>query len=177
MSRPSYVAHLRQTLEAQLTYGEPMHDIEEGPGRRLATLLRDARAFLNMTQDDAAAASGISRQTYVRYESGRAANPQAEELRAVAKALKIDPREVPIALGYVTRDEMGMPPAEPPLPKTLRTIVSLINDQKIPESARAALLKTVQHAVDLWYEVMGVKKPVREPSAEERAGKKPASKR
>ncbi|TDC25948.1 XRE family transcriptional regulator, partial [Micromonospora sp. 15K316] len=82
----------------------------EGPLVRLAKLIRDARTELGWTQDELATASGVSRPTIQRYENAKTSTPEFELVRAIVVALNVDPREIPVALGLVTRDEMGLPP-------------------------------------------------------------------
>lgn len=141
------------------SYCARMHDTEASYGNALATLIKEGRARLGMTQEDLEVASGVSRQTISRYESGKAANPRAEEARAVARVLQIDPRELPVALGYVTREEIGLPPAPPPLDPALGAAAKLLSSDDIPAAAKDNLRRLLNAAVDFTYETLGLRRP------------------
>lgn len=178
MSRVLYVASRRQTDDRESRYGVRMADTTptEDGSRALATLLRQRRDQMQLTQEEVADRAGISRQTYNKYERGGTLNPKPRELRAVCMVLKMDPREIPVALGFVTREEMNLPPQEPALPRSLRRILQLLKAEQVPESAKKRLLKIIDDAVDFWFETFGVPN-LREPSADERAKGKPVTKR
>lgn len=154
-----YVMTQRRCDCPEDSYCACMHDTEDGPGRALATLLKDARIRLGWSQEDLESASGVSRQTISRYESGKASNPRAEEARAVARALQIDPRELPVALGYVTREEMGLPPAPPAMDPTLAAAARLLASEDIAVGAKDNLRRLLEGAVSFTYEALGLRRP------------------
>src|SRR5262249_38297445 len=96
-----YVSSSIHDDEPTPPYGVNMPDIPDGPGKALATLIRDARQAKGWRQEDLEIISGVSRQTIIQYESGRAVAPEPAKIRAVLLALDVDPREAPVALGYV----------------------------------------------------------------------------
>jgi transcriptional regulator with XRE-family HTH domain len=163
-SRVVYVVEPIRDDEQTPPYGVGMPDIVDGPGKGLATLIRDARARKGMRQDELADAAGISRQTIIQYESGKAVSPDAASVRAVLLVLDVDPREAPVALGYVTREEMGLPPKERLLDPLLEDIQRLLTDEKIPQRVRDNLAKGVKAARDLWLDMSQIRAP-REPAA------------
>lgn len=69
-------------------------------------LIRTKREAKNWSQDDLANASGVSRGTISRWELGQADSPKPAHVRAVCKALGIDPRQAAVALGILTADEI-----------------------------------------------------------------------
>lgn len=170
MSRTLYVVSRRQVTDGESRYGVRMADTTQAQdgSQALATLLRERRVHMQMTQEEVADRAGISRQTYNKYERGMTASPKPRELRAVCVALQLDPREVPIALGFVTREEIDMPPKEPALPRSLRRILQILVADQVPESAKKRLLKIIDDAVDFWFETFGLR-DIREPSADERS--------
>jgi transcriptional regulator with XRE-family HTH domain len=108
---------------------------------RLGRLIREARADLGWTQDDLAAASGVSRPTIQRYENAKTA-PEFELVRAIVKALDVDPREVPVALGLVTREEMGLPPERVRARRfdpTTEDILAMLGDPRYTDAEKVAL--------------------------------------
>lgn len=176
MSRLIYVAPSGHHGRHGSRYRVRMHDTTDGleESRELATLLRERRAIMQLTQQEVADRAGISRQTYNKYESGKTPNPKPGELRAVCRALELDPREIPVALGFVTREEIGLPPQEPPLPRSLVRVVSLLRAEQVPQQHKDQLLKIIDTALDFWYQQLGIR-DIREPSAEERAKGKPVA--
>lgn len=140
-------------------YGVGVPDIPDGPGKHLATLIRDARVAMGWRQDELADAAGVARQTIIQYESGRAANPEGPRVRAVLRALDLDPREATVILGFVTREELGLPPKERPLDKTVAEVQQMLDDQKIPQRQRDNLLRGVRSALDLWFDLVRIKPP------------------
>jgi transcriptional regulator with XRE-family HTH domain len=165
-------------IDAKSRYGVRMPDTTptQDGSRDLATLLRQRRLQMQITQEDVADRAGISRQTYNKYERGGTLNPKPRELRAVCLVLKLDPREVPVALGFVTREEIDLPPQQPALPRSIRRILQLLDAEQVPATAKKRLLKIIDDAVDFWFETFGLP-DIREPSADERAKGKPVSKR
>jgi transcriptional regulator with XRE-family HTH domain len=136
---------------AVIPYISSVYDIAaDPPGRRFAALIREARALKGMSQGALEAASDVSRQTISRYESGAAVSPKALELRAVLAVLGVDPREAVVALGYVTREEMDLPPAAPPLDPIVAEVQRYLNDGRLPDWVRGNLRRGVQAARDLW---------------------------
>jgi transcriptional regulator with XRE-family HTH domain len=159
MSAAYYVTGRIHDVESAGSYRERMRDIPDSPGRRFATLIKDARKAKGLTQDDLSAASGVTRQTIIRYESGEASAPRSDQVRAVCSALGIDPRDATIALGFVTREELGFPPPPSPLQPELLDIQRFLADERIPQRIRDNLLRGVKAAKDVWLDGHSIKAP------------------
>lgn len=76
-------------------------------GQAFASLLITARQRRGWTQDQLVKNTGISRSTIIRWESGEAARPDPDHVRAVCTALDIDQRDALVALGYLTAEEVS----------------------------------------------------------------------
>ncbi|MFC0504282.1 helix-turn-helix transcriptional regulator [Micromonospora costi] len=114
----------------------------ENPLVRLGRLIREARADLGWTQDELADASGVSRPTIQRYENAKVPAPEFDKVRAIVQALKVDAREVPVALGIVTRDEMGLPPERVRTRRfdaTTEDILVMLEDPRYTDAEKLAL--------------------------------------
>lgn len=138
----------------------------DGPGHRLASTLLSARALRGWTQQDLADAARVSRQTIIRYESGKASNPEADPLRRVCHALDLDIRDVLVDLGYVTREELGLP-SRPELHPLAIEINRRLLSMSLTDAGRATLERALQRALDSYDEAMKLRAP-KEPSAAER---------
>lgn len=149
---------------------ECMHDIEEVPGHRFATLIKNARIARSWTQEDLVDATGISRQTIIRYESGRAVLPRPTELRNVCTVLNIDIREALVAIGYITRDEMSLPTNR--LPASLNQVHRILVDPNIPDGTKRDLEDLIDAGVRFWFARQGIQPPPRERSARDRTAPK-----
>lgn len=135
-------------------HGSDLHYPQDVPADRnalgdLADLIRTARIGRGWTQDQLADAAEISRPTVQRYEQAKTTAPQPAQLRAIFRALGLDPRRIPVILGYVTADEMGLPP-EPPrpaLPADVEALAALLEDPDIPPAAKADLVEQLRLSV------------------------------
>ena len=104
------------------------------PGQSFADLIADARRAKRWSQEDLETESGVSRSTLSRWERGLADRPEAEHVRAVCKALGIDPRRAAVALGYLTQEEVSG--GDNRLPEDLEEILAILADPAIPASAK-----------------------------------------
>jgi hypothetical protein len=142
-----------------------------------ATWLRQARIDASWTKTDAIAAVsevGIKERTYNHWEAGSIEKPNPREVRRACLRLGLDPREAAVALGIVTRDDLELGPPIPPPPAVVRNILAVLKMDKLEEKQKANFVRHIEAAMNLWAETLGVDLPVREPSAAERAGRKPA---
>lgn len=130
-----------------------MPDIPDGPGKELATLIRDARTAKGLTQEALEALSGVSRQTINTYERGRALEPRADTVRQLLLALGVDPREGPVALGFLSRDEANLPAERILLDPVLADVHQMVNNDSIPKRHRENLLRAVKAAFDVWVDM------------------------
>lgn len=108
------------------------------PGIAFATLIRDARRRAGMTQEQLVYESGVSRATIKRWEGGDVGFPRPDQVRSVCHVLGIDPREAAIALGYITREEAGLPPIPPPpqYTPTEAEILEILRDPRVPHELK-----------------------------------------
>lgn len=117
-----------------------MPSTDEPALERLGRLIREAREDRGWTQADLAEKSGVSRPTIQRYENAKTA-PEFDKVRLIVIALDVDPREIPVALGLVTREEMGLPP-ERARPRRLdaatEEILALLEDPRVSDGERQA---------------------------------------
>lgn len=106
-------------------------------GHDFAQLLRAARKNKGWTQEDVIDESGVSRSTYLRWEAGKVERPDPEQVRAVCRTLGIDPREAAVALGYITREEIGLDP-EPPrmFDATVEEVIQILQDPKVSDAEK-----------------------------------------
>jgi transcriptional regulator with XRE-family HTH domain len=119
---------------------------DEEPRQRFARIVRQAREDRGWTQEDLADAADISRPTVQRYENGRTATPEAESARRIFRALGLDPRLIPVVLGYVTAEEMGLPP-EPPrvFTPTAEEAIAILEDPKVPAAQKEEWLRYLRY--------------------------------
>ncbi|GAA0493805.1 hypothetical protein Ade02nite_21110 [Paractinoplanes deccanensis] len=75
---------------------------------RLGQAIREARNQRGWTQAELAAAAGTSVPTINRCENAKTAT-KPPIARALFDALGLDPRSLPVLLGYVTAEEMAAP--------------------------------------------------------------------
>lgn len=174
---------LASELEKYLSYSDAMPEGDRhanDDAATFATWLRKAREDSGWTKTqaiEAVAEVGIKERTYTHWESGTIAKPDPRQVRKSCLRLGIDPREAAVALGIVTREEMDLPPAQPPVPTTIRNVLSLLRAAQVPDDAKKSLLRHIQGAVDFWAEQLGVPRPPREPSHADRDKGKPVTKR
>ncbi len=118
--------------------------------RRLGKLIREAREDRRWTQDQLAEAAGVSRPTVQRYENAKTA-PEFDKVRAIILALGVDAREIPVALGLVTREEMNLPP-ERTRPRqfdpTTEEILGMLEDPRVSLKERQALARLLRVQLD-----------------------------
>lgn len=141
----------RHDAAALASYGRAMtqvRDIGDTPGRRFAALIKNARRAKGWTQETLAEQSDVDRQTIIRYESGRAVNPDPEQVRRVCLALDLDPREAPIALGYFTREEMGLPARPSTQDASIDEVIEILKDPEIPSSKKAEWVDYLRYLRD-----------------------------
>jgi transcriptional regulator with XRE-family HTH domain len=102
--------------------------------KQLAEIVRDARTRHGWTQKKLAEEAGVSIPTVQRCEA--AAGISAPRARKLFLALSIDPRHLPVLLGYVTAEEMGMPakPQRVFSPQT-EAAIAILEDPRIPPDA------------------------------------------
>lgn len=140
-----YVTTLIQDHADELHYREPVPS-DETALRRLADTIRDGRERMSWTQDDLAAASGVSRPTIQRYEQAKTQTPEADKIRALFLALKLDPRRIPVILGYVTAGEMGLP-AEPArvFDRSIEDVIEILQDPTVDPTQKAEWVEYLRY--------------------------------
>lgn len=140
-----YVTNLIHDWGPDQHYRDGMPTEEPGVAR-LAQLIRDARETLGWTQDDLAREAGVSRPTVQRYENGKSRYPEPDQLRRIFLALRLDPRELPVLLGLVTREEIDQPAPQSVrrFSSTTERIIALLEDPAVSEGERHALAELLE---------------------------------
>jgi transcriptional regulator with XRE-family HTH domain len=112
------------------------------PRKEFGAVIKSAREVKGWTQEQLADASGVSRPTIQRWEQGKNI-PEPETARAAFMALELDPRRIPVLLGYVTAAEMGLGEelprarnADPTVEEALR----ILEDPNVPAAKKAEWL-------------------------------------
>lgn len=107
-------------------------------GHAFSQLIRAGRKKKAWTQEDLIEESGVSRSTILRWEAGKVERPDPEQVRAVFRALGLDPREAAVALGYLTREEIGLSP-EPPrvFDATVEEVIEILQDPNVSDAEKS----------------------------------------
>jgi transcriptional regulator with XRE-family HTH domain len=119
LNQPGHVTSLLHGGVSDLLYSRVMTDEERLLGqdvdalRLFGALIRRTREGYGWSQDDLAERASVSRPTINRYEQAKTRTPDPQTARRIFKTLRLDPRRVPVILGYVTAEEVGLEP-EPP---------------------------------------------------------------
>jgi transcriptional regulator with XRE-family HTH domain len=109
----------------------------EDPRQRFARVVQQAREQRGWTQDQLADKAGVSRPTIQRWENGKTGTPDPENARRVFQALGLDPRLIPVVLGYVTAEEMGVDPVPPRVfPPTVEEAIAILEDPRVPAATK-----------------------------------------
>lgn len=112
---------------------------EESGEQLLANLIKDQREALDLTQGDLAKKAKVSRPTVQRAEYGKRVQP--EKLRSIFLALGLDPREIPVALGLVTRAEVGLTPEPAPrYSRVTQEMIKLFEDRAVSDEEKEAVV-------------------------------------
>ena len=148
------------------SYRDGMRDDVSAEGAAFATLLRDARKQRGLTQDDVIRDTNVSRSTYLRWEGGGAERPDLPSVRMVCVYLGIHPGFAAIALGLMTREELGLPPQEKQLDPVVVEIGTILADDGQTAGARAALRKMLHSALEIWRSAVNMPEP-KEPRGED----------
>lgn len=131
------VPALTQTAPNVWSYLVRMQDTTGDRDVTFGALVRAARESKGMTQDDLAEATGISRTTISRWERGDGGRYEPDQVRVVFDALGIDIREAVVALGFATRDQLGLPPAPPRMfTATIEEVIQILEDPAVPEDQK-----------------------------------------
>ena len=102
--------------------------MSDAPGPDFADLIANARKNKGWSQDRLHEESGVDRSTISRWERRLTDKPEPEHVRAVCKALDIDPRQAAVSLGYLTLDEI-QPLA--PLPPKIKEVLDILEDPRV----------------------------------------------
>ena len=119
-------------------------DIED-PRLRFARVVRDARKQRGWKQEDLAAHAGVSVPTIQRWETGKTGTPDPENARKVFHALGLDSRWIPVLLGYITAEEMGLPP-EPPrvFSPDIESVIRTLEDDTVPIAVKRQWMRFLE---------------------------------
>jgi transcriptional regulator with XRE-family HTH domain len=125
----------QRTMTAD-NYVVPMPNEAQERGNAFAELIRDARRARHWTQERLIEESGVSRSTVVRWESGRAERPDPDQVRALCRALGIDPRRAAVALGYLDEEDIRPPGQPPPIPDDVKEVLDILADPRVPDEEK-----------------------------------------
>lgn len=119
------------TVEAQVEADGP------DPKLQFARTVRDAREQRGWNQDDLADKAGVSRPTIQRIETAKTGTPNPDTARRIFQALGLDPRLIPVILGYATAEELGLPPQLPRVfTPTIERAIAILEDPGVPAAAK-----------------------------------------
>jgi len=143
-----YVTPLIRDEVSELHYRVGMTDVgrrDAAPSSRFAELIQLTREQRGWTQDELADRAGVSRPTINRYEQAKTRTPDPETARRIFVALKLDPRRIPVLLGYVTEEEMGLPP-EPSrtFHATTEDAIAILEDPAVDSRVKAEWVRYLQ---------------------------------
>jgi transcriptional regulator with XRE-family HTH domain len=148
--RSRHVSPLMRVMTSDLLYPHLMRDGQAdtkggSPSLSFGEVIREARKQKRMSQQELADAAGVSEPTIQRWENGRTGTPDPENARRAFLALSLDPRLIPVILGYVTADEMGLPPEAPRVfAPTVERAIAILEDPTIPSAAKAEWVEFLQ---------------------------------
>jgi transcriptional regulator with XRE-family HTH domain len=127
-------------------YRERMNTNANDRGRDFANLIRDARNALGLTQEDVIIASGVSKSTIIRWEGGRAERPDPDQVRALCRVLRIDPKRAAVALGYLHPDDLGDPvvPGRKLDPSILE-VIEILEDPRVPSDEKLGWVRYLRY--------------------------------
>lgn len=118
---------------------------DEDPKARFARVVRERREQVGWNQDRLAEEAGVSRPTVQRIETAKTGTPNPQTSRQIFHALGLDPRLIPVVLGYVTAEEAGLPPEAPRVfDPTTEEIVELLGDADVPAAVKKEALHFLQ---------------------------------
>lgn len=170
--RRRYVSWLTHDVTSENPYGCRMRDETDDPGSEggtFATWVRSARLAAGLTQDQILAQAEVmverddgpelSKSTLNRWEGGKTVTARPDNIRLFCAITGADPREAVIALGYVTRDELGMPPAPPVTDPVLADAAKLFANDDVSPAAKDNLRSLIRAAVGFTYENLGLRRP------------------
>lgn len=146
-----------------------MRDETSPGGTAFATFVKSSRAAAGMTQDDVLdrarelAGEGeeplLSKSTLNRWEQSKNNIAQPAQFRLFCQITGADPREGAVALGFLTREELDLPPAAPPLDPVLLSAAKLLANQDISVGAKESLRKMMADFVQFTYDSLQVRRP------------------
>ena len=154
-----------------------MRDETTPGGTAFATFVKQARTAVGLTQDQildrAMELAGdaeplLSKSTLNRWEQGKNVLAQPAPVRLFCKITGADPREAIVALGYVTREELSLPPASPPIDPALLPAAQLLSNPDISVKAKDGLREMIGNFTRFTYESLQVRRPRKAATATER---------
>jgi transcriptional regulator with XRE-family HTH domain len=145
------------------------------PQTEFGRYLRGLMDAKGLVQDaDLGRLADVNPSLLSKWQSGSAV-PTVESLRKLAPHLGVRLGDLMVKAGLATSAELGItgapPPPSVPLPPVLRRIAIALSDTRVPEAARAALLRGVQAAYDVWTDMVQIRAS-NEAGAAERAGRR-----
>jgi transcriptional regulator with XRE-family HTH domain len=139
------VSGLMHDRYARRVAAQPDSPSSSEPRPEFSQVVKDAREQRGWNQDQLAEAAGVSRPTIQRWESAKTGAPDPENARKVFLALGLDPRLIPVILGYVTPEEMGLPPQVPRVfAPTVEQAIRILEDPAVPAAAKHEWIEFLQ---------------------------------
>lgn len=165
----------------QHPYGYRMRDETTALGTEFATWVRDARLAAGLTQEQVLTQAAImvehnggpelSKSTLNRWEGGKTTTVRAENLRLFCTIVGADVREALIALGYIAREELGLPPAPAIREPVLADAAKILASEDIAPAAKDSLRKLISQAVGFTYDTLGLRRPPKPDNAARTSGR------
>lgn len=135
--RPDAAPALMHPTASDQQYRAPMTDAPTSGTQRLGRLIREAREARGWSQVKLATEAKVGRATVQRYELGTVPTPDPDTVRPIFRALELDYREAIVALGFITREEVGLVGApQPPLTATEREVIQTLKDPSVPAAQK-----------------------------------------
>jgi len=116
----------------------------------------------------------LSKSTLNRWEGGKTALAKPSQLRMFCAITGADIREALVELGYVTREELSLPPASPPIDPALLPAAQLLANPDISVKAKDGLREMITNFTRFTYESLQVRQPRRATTAKESTERPPA---
>lgn len=117
----------------------------ETPQQRLGRVLRAARNDKGWSQEQLAQAAKVGEATVQRFENGKTATPDPTVLRRIFQALDLDLMAIPVVLGYVTAEEIGLSPQM--FAPTTEQAIRILEDPTVSAASKKEWLAFLQYRV------------------------------
>lgn len=130
--------HQTHSTALTSTYGDQVaDDNEDTPDmRRFGALLKQYRLAAGLTQEDVAERSGVSLNSINRWERGLITNPFPRQVKAVCRAIRLNPVHAWLSLGGLDPQDVDTPEAPKPRNPKIEEAIAVLEDDRISEEAK-----------------------------------------